>query len=705
MKTHKQTEKATMKRREITFLISALPFILIILAIFFLAEILIINLFHEILPMSNTFLYAISDAFIITAVGTPFLFWFGVKSRQGEEKIRNEMEFNANLLKGLKDGFAAIDQEGNQIRVNDELCKMTGYTEQELLNQKPPFNYWAEEGLNDIKEVFEKSLKGIEGEYELIFKRKNNERFIALVSPRKTIDPNGNVIFFATVKDITERKRVEIVIKESEARLSEAQRIAHIGNWEWKIKTNELYWSEETYRICGLSREVRLSVEAFLNAVHPDDLKFVKKSIDDGLHGKPYDVDIRIIRPDGQERIVNAKADVYFDEENKPVRMNGTVQDITERKHGEESLRLFRDLIDKSNDAIFVNDTESGIILDANEKACSSLGYTRYELLNMHVYEFEVTLPDTFSWKEHVKEVQKKGSLVLEGLHKRKDGTTFPIEANVKFHNYGNKSRLVAIVRDISERKKSEEMFLENERLANASKAKSDFLSNMSHELRTPLNAVIGFSELLKMKKFGNLTDKQEGYVDNIRYGGRHLLNLISDILDLSKLDAGKMELVIENISVPETLNQAIVMVEEMGNKTNVTLKKELDLELAFIEVDKQRFIQILFNLLSNAVKFNRKEGGAVTITTEREGDMAKFSVSDTGIGIKEEDKNKLFIDFEQLDSGISRKYGGTGLGLAITKKLVELHGGKIWVDSEFGVGSTFTFSLPIKAKKTEKNT
>lgn len=227
----------------------------------------------------------------------------------------------------------------------------------------------------------------------------------------------------------------------------------------------------------------------------------------------------------------------------------------------------------------------------------------------------------------------------------------------------------------------------------------------MSHELRTPLNAVIGFSELLKMKKFGNLTEKQEAYVDNIRYGGKHLLNLISDILDLSKLDAGKMELVIENISVLETLNQAIVMVEGMANKNDVSVKKELDSELASIEADRQRLIQILFNLLSNAVKFNRKEGGIVTVTTEREGDMAKFSVSDTGIGIKEEDTNKLFKDFEQLDSGISRKYGGTGLGLAITKKLVELQGGKIWVDSEFGAGSTFTFLLPIKANEVKNNT
>jgi signal transduction histidine kinase len=318
----------------------------------------------------------------------------------------------------------------------------------------------------------------------------------------------------------------------------------------------------------------------------------------------------------------------------------------------------------------------------------------------MHVCDFEVTLPDTFSWKEHVKKIQREGSLYVEGMQRRKDGTIFPVEVNVNLLKYGTKSHVIAIARDITDRKRSEEISIENERLVYASKAKNEFLSKMSHELRTPLNAVIGFSELLKMKSLGNLTEKQESYVDNIRYGGKHLLNIITDILDLSKIDAGKMELVIENISVPETINQTLVMVEETAKKNNVRLIKELSPELEFIEVDMQRFIQILFNLLSNAIKFNRKMGGTVTVITKIEGYMAKFSVSDTGIGIKEEDKNRLFKDFEQLDSGITRKYVGAGLGLAITKKLVELHGGKIWVDSEFGVGSTFTFLLPIMTNK-----
>lgn len=257
---------------------------------------------------------------------------------------------------------------------------------------------------------------------------------------------------------------------------------------------------------------------------------------------------------------------------------------------------------------------------------------------------------------------------------------------------------------DITERKRAEEIRLENERLAAASKAKSDFLANMSHELRTPLNAIIGFSELMSQKISGELNEKQERYVSDILVSGRHLLSLINDILDLSKVEAGKIELAEEKFPVHEAINEGLTLIKEKAMRHNVALKVEQDPRLEFIEADKLRFKQILFNLLDNAVKFSKPESGVVTIAAKKEKDMAKFSVSDTGIGIKEEDMKKLFKEFEQLDTGITRKYGGTGLGLAITKQLVELHGGKIWAESRFGEGSTFTFMLPLLAKREGEN-
>ncbi|VVB97627.1 Methyl sulfide methyltransferase-associated sensor [uncultured archaeon] len=258
----------------------------------------------------------------------------------------------------------------------------------------------------------------------------------------------------------------------------------------------------------------------------------------------------------------------------------------------------------------------------------------------------------------------------------------------------------VFVFRDITEQKRTEEIRIEKERLAYASQAKSEFLANMSHELRTPLNAIIGFSELLVQKKAGYLNEKQERYVDNVISGSRHLLNLINDILDLSKVEARKVELSIEQVSVPDAINEALMLINEKAAKHNVNLNKDFDPQLDIIEADRQRFKQILFNLLSNAVKFSKEEGGTVTISTKKEGEMAKISVSDTGVGIKDEDIGKLFKTFGQLDTGGSRKLEGTGLGLAISKNLVELHGGEITVESRYGAGSTFTFKFPLAAKK-----
>ncbi len=225
-------------------------------------------------------------------------------------------------------------------------------------------------------------------------------------------------------------------------------------------------------------------------------------------------------------------------------------------------------------------------------------------------------------------------------------------------------------------------------------KDKSNFFANMSHELRTPMNAIIGFSELLKRKAAGELNERQEHYVDNIIINSKHLLNLIDDILDISRIEAGNMELVKEKIPLHETINETMNLIRDKASKRNIILKSEFDPKLDFIEADRGRFKQVIFNLLDNAVKFS-KEGGVVTVTTKKIENMAQISVSDTGVGIREEDRDKLFTAFWQADSGTSRKYGGTGLGLAISKRLVELHGGKLYAESKYGEGSTFTFLLP----------
>lgn len=263
---------------------------------------------------------------------------------------------------------------------------------------------------------------------------------------------------------------------------------------------------------------------------------------------------------------------------------------------------------------------------------------------------------------------------------------------------------LIWIVKDASETIIKQNIALKKsyEDLKGMDKMKTHFVQTMSHELRTPLNAIIGFSDILKQNNSG-LNEKQYHYVDNIYQSGKHLLDLINDILDMIVIDAGKMELSFRKTPVNTLIDEIMQNLKANAEKNKVVIQKEIDPGLEFIDADTQRITQILTNLLDNAIKFSKKEGGISKITVRKTENTAIFSISDNGIGIKEENLNRLFIAFNQLDSGISRRYGGTGLGLTISKNLVELHGGKIWVESKYGEGSTFSFEIPLIHKKEKK--
>ncbi|MCX9085817.1 MAG: ATP-binding protein [Candidatus Methanoperedens sp.] len=246
---------------------------------------------------------------------------------------------------------------------------------------------------------------------------------------------------------------------------------------------------------------------------------------------------------------------------------------------------------------------------------------------------------------------------------------------------------------------KIQKMTIENEALIQSSKTKSEFLMTMSHELRTPLNAIIGFSDILKRKDFGVLNENQEKYIDYINLSGRNLLQIINDILDISKVEAGKIDISIEKFSIADIINESSALFQDTAIQKQNKVITQIEPGIDFIEADRNRIRQVIYNLVSNALKFS-KPGENVIIKARKNGDTVEVSVCDSGIGIKEEDIGKLFKEFEQIDKGVSRQYGGTGLGLVISKKLIELHGGRIWVESKYGEGSTFIFAIPFKPTK-----
>ncbi|VVB55457.1 Methanogenesis regulatory histidine kinase FilI [uncultured archaeon] len=379
-----------------------------------------------------------------------------------------------------------------------------------------------------------------------------------------------------------------------------------------------------------------------------------------------------------------------------------TVRDITEKKQAEndlkESEKKFRTIFEGTDVGIALFDWNGRFI--ANNPALQKILGFRSQELN-HELISELTHPEDLKADlEYYNEMMagKRDGYQIEKRYIRKDGIIIWGLLTVSLVKGDDNPRFViCMLKDITERKNAEGIRLENERLMYSNKATNEFLAHMSHELRTPLTSIIGFSQLLKRRINGELNAKQELYVDNVIESGKILLNLINDILDLSKIEAQKLELFIEHISVNEVMEETFAILKEQAVNRNIRMVLNIEPGLDFIKADRQRLKQVLFNLLSNALKFSEEEGGIVIVSVMKSGNMAQFSVSDTGIGIKVEDLGKLFRKFEQLDSGYTRKSKGTGLGLAISKQLVELHGGKITVESKYGHGSIFTFTIPIE--------
>jgi signal transduction histidine kinase len=244
----------------------------------------------------------------------------------------------------------------------------------------------------------------------------------------------------------------------------------------------------------------------------------------------------------------------------------------------------------------------------------------------------------------------------------------------------------------------NQELADKSHQLEVASQHKSEFLANMSHELRTPLNAIIGFSEVLSERMFGELNEKQEEYSKDIHASGQHLLSLINDILDLSKIEAGRMELELTDFHLPQAIENALTLVRERAGRRGIAVAHTMDERLGEVRGDERKVKQVLLNLLSNAIKFT-PEGGRIEVAAVTKDGLAEVSVSDTGVGIAPEDQVKVFEEFRQVGTA-DKKAEGTGLGLTLCRKFVELHGGRIWVKSRVGAGSTFTFTIPVRREE-----
>ncbi|NTV89295.1 MAG: PAS domain S-box protein [Clostridiales bacterium] len=497
---------------------------------------------------------------------------------------------------------------------------------------------------------------------------------------------------------------MENILEIERMRLSNILEGTNVGTWEWNIQTGGVEVNERWAEIIGYAPDELspVSSKSWSDLVHPDDIGecglLLQKHFD--KEQAFYEFSYRMKHKDGHWVWVSDKGRVNKrTEDGSPLLMSGTHQDITREKQDTAELKIWADIFKNAQWGIAVPSIADMKFSLMNQAFADMHGYSVEELVSMPVIEvfapqIRNEIPALFA------KVYEQGHLVFESLHVKRDGTVFPvmIDATAKKDDHGVELFRVVNVQDITERKKMEaELLAAKDNSDTANKAKSLFLANMSHEIRTPMNGIIGMANLLQ---YTALTEEQTDMLTTIKISSERLLQIINDILDLSKIDSGKLEFSFEPLDLFEMIETEGRMFKSLAQKKGIEYDFSIDKEVpGIIIADKTRLSQITFNLIGNAIKFTNEGRVELSVKSKKMGGSKAeltFAISDTGIGIKEEEVEKLFHRFTQLDTSLTKKYKGTGLGLAISKSLVEQMDGRISVESVFGRGSTFRFSIIV---------
>ena len=615
-----------------------------------------------------------------------------------EEQLREQQTYLRGLIESSIDGLVTVDSEGFITDVNEQLCRMTGYLREELTGSQFK-GFFTEPGQADagVKRTF---AEGVVTNYELVIKTKGGRKATVSFNASVYRASDGRVEgIFASARDISGQARLQTQLAEQQAynrSLIEASADALFAIAPDGVITDV---NEEATRLSGYSRKHLVNSRFWEYFTEPHGATAgVQKTL---AEGRVIGYELVLITRQGRRITVSFNAGVFSDANGTPLGILAAARDITEQKTLEQQLRnqqfYSRSLIESNIDALMTTDS-LGIITDVNQQMEALTGCTREELIGA---PFKTFFTDPAQAEEGIRQVLREGKVTnyeLTARSKDQRETVVSYNAATFYDRDGKLQGVFAAARDVTERKRYDRALQEkNVELESANQAKDRFLASMSHELRTPLNAIIGFTGTLLMKLPGPLTGDQTKQLLTVQSSARHLLSLINDLLDLAKIESGKVAITLESVVCQGVLEEVRTTLKPLAEKKGLEFQVCVPEEELVVKTDRRALSQILLNLVNNAIKFTERGEVRVELRRRRLNGTThtEVRVHDTGIGIRAEDQEKLFQAFTQTGTKGSRHHEGTGLGLHLSQKLAELLGGHIKFNSTYGEGSTFTLALP----------
>ncbi len=619
-----------------------------------------------------------------------------------QEQLKESQTYNRSLVEASPDALVMVDPELIITDVNEQTVLLTGTPREELVGSS--FKEFFTDPNRAAEGVRQTLREGSVTNYELVLRSRQGRRTVVSFNATVFRDLEGEVAgIFASARDITEGRKIEEKLRESEnynRGLIEASPDALVTVDPDLVITD---LNEQMVRLSGYTRKRLVGTrfpELFTDPARAKEA--VEKAHRENLVSN---YELLLKKRNGQRIPVSFNAGTFRDMAGAVRGVLAVARDITEQKQLESQLResqtYSRGLVESNIDGLMTTDL-LGNITDVNKQMERLSGLPRDRLVGT---PFKNYFTEPTRAEDAIRRVLGENKVTdYELAIIGPEGTTDVSYNATTFKDpEGRLHGVIAAARDVTEQKRlreqleqrNRELEIQNRRVQEANRLKSEFLASMSHELRTPLNSIIGFSEHLLLNDGATVPSEQQEYLRDILNSGNHLLQLINDVLDLAKVESGKMELALEPFSPRTAIEEVCSVVKPMVNDKHLELSIAVDAGIDTVALDPLRFKQILYNLLSNAVKFTDETGRVSIELAPRGPHRFALVVADTGIGIAADDLPRLFREFEQLDSGPGRRYQGSGLGLSLTKKLVELQGGTIQVDSTVGQGTTFTVELP----------